>query len=59
MRTEAAIREFLASRIAQNVSKETIIWYKCPGMPKETIWGIALVLPIVVLSFDILCGHQN
>jgi phosphate transport system permease protein len=27
-----------------------------PGMPKETIWGIALVLLIVVLSFDILAA---
>lgn len=33
MRTEAAIREFLASRIAQNVSKETIVWYKCRLYP--------------------------
>jgi len=27
-----------------------------PGMPKETIWGIALMLLIVVLSFDILAA---
>jgi phosphate transport system permease protein len=27
-----------------------------PGMPKQTIWGIALVLLIVVLSFDILAA---
>jgi phosphate transport system permease protein len=27
-----------------------------PNMPKETIWGIALVLLIVVLSFDILAA---
>ncbi len=27
-----------------------------PGMAKETIWGIALVLLIVVLSFDILAA---
>ena len=28
MRTEQAIREFIASRIAQNLSKETIKWYQ-------------------------------
>jgi phosphate transport system permease protein len=27
-----------------------------PGMPKQTIWGIALMLLIVVLSFDILAA---
>jgi phosphate transport system permease protein len=27
-----------------------------PNMPKETIWGVALVLLIVVLSFDILAA---
>lgn len=27
-----------------------------PNMPKETIWGIALILLIVVLSFDILAA---
>jgi phosphate transport system permease protein len=27
-----------------------------PNMPKETMWGVALVLLIVVLSFDILAG---
>ncbi len=27
-----------------------------PGMPKETVWGIALVLLIVVLSFNILAS---
>jgi len=25
-----------------------------PGMPKTTIWGVALVLLVVVLSFNIL-----
>jgi phosphate transport system permease protein len=27
-----------------------------PNMPKETIWGVALVLLVVVLSFDILAA---
>jgi phosphate transport system permease protein len=27
-----------------------------PNMPKESIWGVALVLLIVVLSFDILAA---
>lgn len=27
-----------------------------PNMPKETVWGVALVLLIVVLSFDILAA---
>jgi phosphate transport system permease protein len=27
-----------------------------PNMPKETVWGIALVLLVVVLSFDILAA---
>ena len=44
MRTEQAIREFLASRTAQNLSKETIAWYKgrlypferaCPMLPRR------------------------
>jgi phosphate transport system permease protein len=25
-----------------------------PGMPKETVWGVALVLLVVVLSFNVL-----
>lgn len=27
-----------------------------PGMPKSTIWGVALVLLVVVLSFDVLAA---
>jgi phosphate transport system permease protein len=27
-----------------------------PNMPKATVWGVALVLLVVVLSFDILAA---
>jgi len=44
MRTEQALQEFLASRIAANLSPATISWYKdrllpfarsCPTLPRQ------------------------
>jgi len=56
MRTEQAVREFLASRIAANLSKATISWYKdrlypfikaCPTLPRrpEPIEGFLATVP--------------
>jgi hypothetical protein len=61
MRTEQAIREFIASRIAQNLSKETIKWYQgrlypfmrsCPVLPRRPE-------PIEYFFSTVTWGHET
>jgi integrase/recombinase XerD len=61
MRTEQALLEFLASRTAANLSKETITWYRnrllpfareCPTLPRRPE-------PIELFLSNMTCSHET